>query len=202
MMRIGGKRVRMGRLPLLIIFLAGLILGVLLMNACKGLLLDNTGLLDEYSLYHMKYMTVDGNALFIYVIKQRMSDVVFMAVMATTYLGLAVISGMLLWYGTAAGMFLSAAVIRYGMKGVLFALTSVFPQYLLYVPAMICLMTCCEQTCRSIYFKNSLSPQDSVRGTIPKRLLQLAVISAVVITGCALESYVNPHLLSSLLKIF
>lgn len=201
-MRIGGKRVHMGRLPYLIIFLAGLVLGVLLMNAGKALFLDSTGLLDEYSLYHMKYMTVDGNALFLYVLQQRLKDVLFMAVMSTTYLGLVVISGMLLWYGAAAGMFLSAVVIRYGMKGILLALTSVFPQYILYIPAMICLIVCCEQTCRSIYFKNSLTIEDSVRGTIPRRLLQLAVITAVVITGCALESYVNPHLLSNLLKIF
>lgn len=201
-MRIGGKRVHTGRLPYLVIFSAGLIIGVLLMNMGKSLLLDNTGLLDEYSLYHMKYMTVDGNALFIYILQQRLKDVLVLAVMSTTYLGLVVAGGMLLWYGASAGMFLSAAVIRYGMKGVLLALTSVFPQYLLYVPAMICLIVCCEQTCRSIYFKTSLSMEDSVRGTIPKRLAQLAVIMTVVIIGCALESYVNPYLLSGLLKIF
>lgn len=199
-MRIGGKRMTTGRLPLLYFFLAGVLLGTILMNAGKSMLLEDTGLLDEYALYHMKYMTVDSNALFWYVMGKRLKTVVFMAVLATTYLGLAAVCAMAACCGATLGMFLSAVVIRYGLKGVLLALTGVFPQYLLYVPAIILLMIWCERVCRGIYFRGAA---DTDSGQRPMgRLLQLLVIFLVVITGCMLESYVNPVLLSGLLKIF
>lgn len=201
-MRLGGKRLHTGKLPLLPIFLAGLVLGIIIMNLGKSLLLEDTGLMDEYTLYHMKYMTVDGNALFFYCLRERLKNVAFLAVMATTYLGLAVISGMVLWYGAAAGMFLTAVVLRYGMKGILLAVTGVFPQYLFYVPAVIILMVWGEQLCRSIYFKNTQRLEEGGYSRLSRRLLQLGLVIIVVIIGCVLESYVNPSLLAKLLKIF
>lgn len=201
-MRIGGRRVRTGKLPLLTIFLIGVVLGIITMNCGKSLLLENTGLLDEYALYHMKYMTVDSNALFFYVLKTRCKDVAILTIMSTTYLGLAVIGAMAFWYGASAGMFVSAVVMRYGMKGVLFALTGIFPQYIFYIPAAIMLFLWSERICRSIYFKDSLSIEEAGSHLLPRRLMQLVIIAIVVIIGCMLESYVNPFLLSQLLKIF
>lgn len=201
-MRIGGRRVRTGKLPLLPMFLAGVVLGIVIMHWGKSLLLDNTGLLDEYSLYHMKYMTVDSNAFFLYVLRVRLKDVALLAVMSTTYLGLAVAGLMTVWYGTAMGMFLSAAVMRYGLKGVLLCLTGVFPQYLCYVPAFVILLLWTEQVCRSIYFKDSVGAETTIRGTLVQRLLQLLIVIAVVAAGCILESYVNPGLVTKLLRIF
>lgn len=170
------------------------------MNIGKSILLENTGLLDEYALYHMKYMTVNSNALFYYVLKQRLGTMLLLAVFATTYLGLTVCLGAVAWYGMAAGAFMSALVIRYGLKGIFFAVVGIFPQYLLYVPAMLAMLFWCERLCRSIYFKNGIYQEGSV--SLLKRLLNLVVIFFVVILGCFLESYINPHLMSGLLKIF
>ena len=200
MLHISGRNTGSGRLPLLPVFLTGILAGIFIMNIGKSILLENTGLLDEYALYHMKYMTVNSNALFYYVLKQRMGTLLILAVSATTYLGLAVCLGMTLWYGMAAGAFLSALVIRYGMKGILFALTGVMPQYLLYVPAMLALLFWCESLCRSIYFRNTVYMEGNM--TVPKRLVHLAIIVVAVLAGCFLESFVNPHLMSGLLKIF
>ena len=183
------------------------------MNMGKSILLEKTGLLDEYTLYHMKYMTINSNALFYYVLRQRLGTLFVMAVFATTYLGLAVEIGVVLWYGLAGGSFLSALVIRYGLKGVLFAVTGMIPQYLLYVPAMVLLLFWCENVCRSIYFRHTVYGENDghgIRRNIPLlqkrtpiiRLLLLGGIAVLVIMGCMLESYVNPFLLSSLLKVF
>lgn len=201
-MRIGGKRVRTGKLPYIPIFLAGLLFGTIMMNYGKKMLLENTGLLDEYSLYHMKYMTVDNNAFFLYVLRERLTDVIVLAVMATTYLGVAMVAFKILWYGIAAGMFLSAAVIRYGMKGILLVLTGVFPQYILYVPAIAMLMIWCERTCRTIYFKEGGNRQDGIKGIITGKIIQVLVVIGITLVGCFLESFVNPIIFSNLLKIF
>ena len=99
MLHISGRNTGSGRLPLFAVFLTGILAGIFIMNIGKSILLENTGLLDEYALYHMKYMTVNSNALFYYVLKQRMGTLLILAVSATTYLGLAVCLGMTLWCG-------------------------------------------------------------------------------------------------------
>ncbi|MDR2044326.1 MAG: stage II sporulation protein M [Clostridium sp.] len=201
-MRIGMAKVRTGKIPYLAIFFAGFLAGIFLMNIGRKTLLENTGLLDEYTLYQMKYMTVDGNALFVFVLRERLKTVGFLAVMATTYLGLLVTGGMALWYGVSAGMFLSAAVIRYGMKGVLFVVTGIFPQCLFYVPAMAALLLWCEQLCRALYSAGGAAPEMAGRRAILRKLLFLLLLAGAVVLGCLLESHVNPYLLSKLLKIF
>ena len=52
------------RLPLTTLFLAGVLLGILLLSFGKKGLLEESGVLGEEMLYHMKYMTVDSDALF------------------------------------------------------------------------------------------------------------------------------------------
>ena len=144
-MRIGRYRIYEGRLPLVTIFMAGLFVGIFFMNFGKSILLENTGLLDEYTLYHMKYMTVDSSALFYYVLRQRLSRIIILAVLSTTYLGLAVCIGISFWYGMCAGAFMATTVLRYGIKGILLVVTGIFPQYLIYVPAMIAMLLWCQK---------------------------------------------------------
>lgn len=202
-MRFQWRKFYTGRLPLQQIFLAGLLAGILIMNFGKGALLENTGLLDEYVLYRMKYMTVDSRALFVYVFGKRLITAGGLAVLATTYLGLFVVCATCGWYGVLLGMFSSVAIIRYGLKGILFVVVSLFPHYLLFVPALIFLMAWCEQICRDIYFRRgSHSEEISRNQKVPEKLLRLVIILATVILGCVLESYVNPVLLMGLLKIF
>lgn len=191
-----------GRLPYGLFFLIGVLAGILIMNLGKSVLLENTGLLDEYALYHMKYMTVDSSSLFYYVLRLRLKSALTLAVLATTYLGLVVCAGAVFWYGLSAGSFLAAVVIRYGLKGILFALAGMLPQYLLYVPAMAALLVWCENLNRKIYFSNRVTA-DAYSG-VPwtKRMVQLAVIVCVLILGCLLESFMNPNLLERFLKFF
>lgn len=211
MRRMGAGRwkLRIGRMPgrtsngmpLGSIFLAGLVAGIIVMNVGKSILLDNTGLLDEYTLYHMKYMTIDSTALFCYVLRNRLKNVFVLGILATTYLGLAVCAGAAFWYGMSFGAFLTALVLRYGLKGVFFALAGLFPQYLLYAPALAALLAWCEQTNRSIYFRN-YSGKEEGKHILPGRILKFLLILFVVIVGCMLEGFCNPYIMTALLKIF
>ena len=172
-----------------------------MMNLGKSILLENTGLLDEYTLYHMKYMTVDSSALFYYVLRLRMKTTLIITILATTYLGLAVCAGITFWYGLSAGGFLGAVILRYGIKGILLAFAGVLPQYLLYVPAYFMLLVWCENLNRSIYFKNSFATEEQ-RIISPKMVFHLVIIYGVILCGCLLESFMNPEILTGLLKIF
>lgn len=190
------KRIRFGTL-----FLVGLLAGILIMNIGKSVLLEGTGLLDEYTLYHMKYMTVDSNALFYYVLRQRIGGALILGIFATTYLGIVVCAGAAFWYGLSAGAFLAALILRYGLKGILFALVGIFPQYLLYVPAMVALLMWGVQLNRSIYFRGYEGNIGGKYFWIGKALRFVGILFVLVL-GCILESFWNPQLMLALLKIF
>lgn len=190
-----GYHVKSGKLPLLTIFTVGVFAGMVIMNLGKSILLENTGLLDEYTLYQMKYMTVDNSALFCYIIGARVKPLLILAVLSTTYLGIAVCGGVTFWYGICGGAFLAVSVLRYGVKGILLVIVGLFPHYLIYVPAMIVLLLWCQRLNRKIYFeKTELSVLHS--------LIQLLGILLVFLVGCVLESFLNPYFLRGFLQIF
>ncbi len=166
----------------------------------KSILLGDGGMFDESTLYHLKYMTVDSNALFFYVFRKRLFRLLGLAVLSTTYLGLIACMGAAFWYGLSAGAFLAALTIRYGIKGILLALISMFPQYLVYVPVLLALLIWCEELFRGIYVRGEYSAAD--RGFVLKKAGRLLVLIAVLIVGCMMEAYMNPYLLMGFLKIF
>ena len=199
-MRITGFRLRLTRFPVLPIFFAGLVAGIFVMNVGRGVLLENTGLFDEYTLYNMKYMTVDNNALFSYVFRERIFGFLALAVLSTTYLGLVVCVGTVVWYGMSTGAFLSALTLRYGIKGIFLAVAAIFPHYLVYVPAMLALLGWCENLYRGIYHRTINLEEDKT--FLLRKLAYLAAVLLAAGVGCLLEAYVNPYILLSYLKVF
>ncbi len=191
-----------GKIPILPLFGAGVFVGLIFVNLGKSILLENTGLLDEYTLYDMKYMTVESSALFYYVLQQRMISILLLAVLSTTYLGLAVCGGVTIWYGMCAGVFLGTAVIRYGIKGILLVMAGVFPQYLLYVPGMLALLFWCQGIYKTIYLDRTCGFDGSKTFLMPKSILKLVAIIIVFILGCVLEAFMNPRILKGLLSVF
>lgn len=199
-MRISWREIRSGQRIFLPFFCGGLLTGIVVMNIGKSILLGDAGLLDEAVLYQMKYMTVDSNALFSYILRKRIGAMLTLAVVSTTYLGLVACMGSAVWYGMSAGAFLTALVLRYGIKGILLSLACIFPQYLLYVPVWLALLAWGEGVFRGIYTRGELRSGD--RGVLAGKAGGLAVILLAGIAGCVLEGYVNPYVLFGYLKIF
>jgi uncharacterized membrane protein SpoIIM required for sporulation len=184
------------------LFVIGLFVGVVCMNLGKSLFLEKSGLFDESSLTQMKYMTVDGNYLLGYVFMERFTTIAFLILLSTTYIGIFALCGVVFWYGISAGCFLSALSIRYGIKGILLALVGIFPQYLLYIPALIVLIAWSEQLYRNLHTTASVTPGLESRPLLLRRILTLLIILGVVFVGCLLESYVNPFLVGRFLRVF
>lgn len=183
------------------LFCVGLVAGIFILNIGKSFLLDNTALLDEYTLYQMKYMTVDSSALFWYVFRRRILGVLALLIASTTYLGLLACRGVVLWYGFSAGIFLATLIARYGLKGILLAGVSMFPQYILYVPVMLMLLTWCEVLFRGIYYRDGETESENKK-TAMVRAGKVFLIIVAMAVGCLLESYINPYFLLGFLKVF
>ena len=199
-MRFTWKELKAGHNTFLTFFCVGLLLGILAVNMGKGILLGDGGMFDESTLYHLKYMTVDSNALFCYILRKRMVRIVGLAVLSTTYLGLVACMGASFWYGMSAGAFLTALTVRDGIKGILLAVISMFPQYLIYLPVVLTLLVWCEELFRGIYVRGEYSAAD--KGFLARKAAKLLGIIVVMVIGCLLEGYLNPYLLMSFLKIF
>lgn len=193
---------KVGRRTFLPVFCVGLLAGIILLNIGRGILLEGTGLFDEDTLSRMKYMTVDSNALFCYVLRKRVGRLAVLAILSTTYLGLAACLGLTFWYGMSAGAFLSALVLRYGLKGLALAVISLLPQYLIYIPAALLLLVWCETLYSCIYGRGGRDASMEDRGFLLKKAGRLAGITLAVTAGCLLESHVNPYLFLGFLKIF
>lgn len=193
------------RIHLIYVFLFGFFMGVFFMNIWKSRLLTETGFLDEEMLYQLKYMQIDYHVFFLYVLKKRMTLFFMLLVFATTYLGVAVTYGSLIWFGFSSGMLMAAVLIRYGLKGILLICASMLPQYIIYVPVFWLLLNWSYEVCRILYFPARVYEENryrSRRTLIMTKGMQALVLLAVVIIGVLLESYVNPIILISLLKIF
>ncbi len=189
---------------LLISFFIGLVAGIFVMNIGRKVLLENTGFLDEYSLYQMKYMSVNNSMFLLYVLKKRLGTVAIIALLSSTYLGIFTVYAYSAWLGISLGMLMSASVLRYGIKGVLLVVTAAFPHYLLYIPAFVILLKSAYELCASIYFPAKCREirTDNNRVEIRRKCMKFAKVMAVVIMAALVESYVNPILVINLLKIF
>ena len=148
-----------GKLPLRFLFLIGFGIGLSAAYFGRGIWFQTTGILDEDTLYRMKYMTVDSGVLFAYVLCKRCRNFFVLIIMATTYLGLVFCGGITVKYGFSIGFFISTAIYRYGIKGLLLGIVGAFPQYLCYVPAILLLIRWCEELHRSIYFYHNITGQ-------------------------------------------
>lgn len=179
------------------VFLGGFLLGVFIMNIGNEVLLTEEGIFAPASVSRLQYVEIDGGRFFQYVLKKRMQGILLPVLLSTTVIGNTVFYGCLSWQGLLAGMTISAAVIRFGIKGLLLILAGIFPHQLLLFPAMIMLFVWCYDNCQSRLFLVKGKSRQFIR-----QVISLLWIGFMILIGCILESYVNPMLVSDILKIF
>lgn len=192
------------RISWLYLFLGGFLVGTLVMNLWRSSFLEEMDLLNTSAINRLTYLEVDSQAFFGYVLRERLGMAVLLCLMATTCIGVAAMAVYMVWMGAMAGMFLSVAAIRYGLKGILLVLAGIVPHYLLLVPACIMLLNWCYSVCVRLYYPHRDKEvfYGNAKQYKMKKFLQLMIILLVVIIGCLLESYVNPILFSNFLKFF
>ena len=129
---------------------------------------------------------------------------IILILLSSTGIGLISVYACVVWQGMLAGMTITAATIRFGIKGLLLILGSVFPHQLLLIPAQVMLLGWCYENSRKGQMKgNMVTPYyRSKKQQFLHQGIILLWIWIVILIGCFLESYVNPILISDLVKIF
>ena len=180
-----------------IIFGLGGLAGIAIVGLYGASLLDSTGILDPYTLLLIRNATVNPNIYFYFFIQTDMGVVLFLTIGASTQLGLLMCAFSTFFMGVTGGVFLSAAVARYGLKGVFLVMISVMPQIIFYIPAFYFLFLWCEKIRRCVVHKqpDKAEPDFTI-------ILQILLIWIGFFVGCGAESYINPFILGMFLQIF
>ncbi|MGN0377462.1 MAG: stage II sporulation protein M [Suilimivivens sp.] len=187
-----------------LIFVAGFLLGILIMNFGSSRFMQNGELFDMTAMYRMKYFEVDSESFLKYELPQRLRDFLLLLVISTTCFGIVAAYLWIAWQGILAGMVITAAIIKFGIKGILLILAGIFPQHLLFIPAAVMMLCWSCQTCCLLYFpeKSIFLPFQNKKRQYLHQLGMILWIICVVVIGCILECYVNPILLSDIIKFF
>ena len=185
------------------LFMIGLFLGILIVNAGYDTWIRNGSLLGTEMILRLKNSVPDGGELFGYIMKHRLFTVFMLGILGTTMIGIPAVCGYVCYTGLAAGCLLSVAVIRYGIRGLLLMAAGVFPQGLLLIPAYIALFVWTLNVNRLLYVKGPYGDHyiRTGRQSYLKKGIEMISIVVVVIIGCLVESYVNPKMLHFILKI-
>ncbi len=185
-------------------FLGSFFAGVLIMNMGNEMLLTENGIFSSASIIRLKYIEIDSGRFFQYVLKHRMGESVVLLVLSATGIGILSIYACIAWQGALAGMTITAAIMRYGMKGLLLILGGMFPHQLLLIPVKVMLFGWCYENCCRLHFPGKcMTPfYKSKKQQFLRQAIGLLWIAVVIMIGAIMESYVNPILISDLVKIF
>ena len=185
------------------LFMIGLFMGILLVNFGHDTWIKNGSLLGAEMMSRLKNSRPVGEGLVGYVLRHRLFTGCLLCLVSTTLIGMPLLCAYICYTGLSAGCLLSVAVVRYGIRGLVWHIV-LFPQALLLVPAYILLFFWAAEVNRTLYAPgNRLEGYERYsRHFYLKKGAQIIGIMAVVIMGCLLESYVNPGILHFVLKIF
>lgn len=186
------------------VFLGSFLLGVVVMNIGNEIFLTDSGIFSTASINRLKYIDIDSGSFFKYVLRHRMGEGALLILLSGTGIGLISLYACIVWQGMLAGMTITAAIIRFGMKGLLLILGGLFPHQLLLIPAQIMLLGWCYDSCGKGRFtgKYAAACYRSRKQRLLHQGIILLWIGTVLLIGCILESYVNPILVADLIKIF
>ena len=164
----------------IILFLAGFLSGIAGVCLFSGPLVEATGFLDRAFWTRIQLLEINRNGLFLFSLRQRLIPTAFLVLLAAA--GVAGIGTFcfLFFGGLSAGAVMTALSMRYGLGGILLFAGCILPHQLILIPGFLMLLDWCARK-------------------LEKRKLLIPL--AVVITGCFLESYVNPIALKVVLNL-
>lgn len=180
------------------------LLGIFAANFWKADLIDKSGFLNEYMLLCMQQVPISYGEYFLFLCQRRLGEAVLLAILSSTYLGLFGIYLYISWIGLASGIFMAGAGIRYGTKGILLFLGSLVPHQFLLIPCGIFFVFWCYRMCLILYYPDRCREPyyGNRKQFVVRKFIQFQMILGVVIIGCLLECYVNPYIITKLLKFF
>ena len=191
---------------LLLSFVGGLFFGIVYANFFAGNYFEEVGFISDYFLIQYLQEDVDKNQLFPYLLKGRGLSFFLIWIMGSSFLGSILIYLVLVWIGFSIGIYVVAAIAKYGLGGIGFCMAAVFPQALFYIPAFgLVLLQAYAIRVKSNRNENSLRSHSfelkSSRKEIMVPYVFVLLLGLVLLfLGILTESYMNPQIVKNLLE--
>lgn len=193
-MRQGGKCVDKEKFFSGLWIIAGLILGSLFTNFIYQDYLAYGGQV-QYLVFHNQKLYSASMSLFFYILFKRVKQY------AMIYLAGYLLKLWIFLYGFTfsmaffLGSMLSLQIIQMGMRGLFLVLLSLFPQFILYGMSLILLIK------RNFQEEKK---EEMLYETSSSFLLRYSILFEIIfmILGCILESFINPSIMSGMLKLW
>lgn|GEM_PF-974585 len=201
------------------IFMLGFVAGIFLANVAGKSYLSQSGILSDYYLSKYKYMEIDSAGLFLFILQKRLKWILILWGIGFTILGAPLVLAYSGWIGFSAGLILSVSVIRFGFVGVIFCAVGIFPQGLIYMPALVYFAEHIYIMSQSKVYGSSFTANfkmvhskignkqsfDSLRRTNNKISLSqyigiLLIVFLLFMIAGLMESYINPIIIKNFLK--
>lgn len=176
-------------------FFVGFVIGLFFVVVFAGQFMEEQNMWGIGSISEVRYLSVKKESLFLYALKIRWKIVLIMFFLSLTMLGKLFRIACTAWYGFCFGTLLMAACIAYRMKGIILILAGMFPHMILYVPAYMLLCSISMQLYDCVY-------RQSTEISIKDIGAKLFVLVALVMAGCLMEGYINPMVMTKMLKNF
>ncbi len=184
----------------LLLFLAGFLIGVLYIYFTGRLQGKSSDVLSIQNLMQILYIDIKFWDYFFYLMKVRVCILLGLFMASLALPGKYLLYGFLIVFGCSMGSMLSILIVRYGIKGIFLFLALVFPQDIIYIPAIF------SGIAILIEFNEKLFERQKIkyRGEVMHHNTweQVVLLLGVTIIGVAVECYVNPLLVKWCLKIF
>lgn len=168
--------------------------GVVVANLIDREFLTTYGIMNDYFLSQYSYQKVDGNRLFCHIVVER-GKAAFTIFLFGRVIDNRVFS--VLTKSAVAAMFgflIVVSIVNLGVRGILVSLCGLFPQWILYVMALVCCANEGGGEVESVWDGGRYDRSATGWGN---RLLAIFFL----LVGIFTESYINPVILSGLLKI-
>ncbi len=137
-------------------------------------------------------------------LRKSLSDnlilIVTMWLLGSTVVGIPIVLGIVLFRGFCIGYSLSAIIASLGVqKGILFFLTTIFLQNLIFIPVILCMTISCIKLYKSIMKDRR---RENIKVEIIRHTLVSIMLGLLLIIAAFIESYVSTNLLMLSINFF
>lgn len=175
--------------------LVAFLMGCVLTNLLGRDLLTTYGILNDYFLNQYSYHAIDGNRLFSHILFERSKAAFTIFLFGRVMPGRLFSVVMKCMAAATGGLLITAAVINLGMRGIPICICGLFPQWLFYFAVLVYYADCRKEAV--VGWSGSKRSGDTLEYFLRGIILFLGMALGIVT-----ESYVNPILLTYVIKIF
>lgn len=184
--------------PLTGVTVGGFFVGMLVTKLVGNGVPEFTGFLNEDMLQRLSDTVFLPESLLLYLMKRRVTELVFLLLLSMSFIGKTGIDLYLLWISMLQGTFFMTLIQLYAWKGAGLFLVAVFPHCIILVPAVWVLFDLNRKLYTKAYRLKCGGEFIGRKALIRETLFCICMYSA----AAWLQSYVNPFLIQKYLHLF